>query len=770
MSMDLPPEIMKELLETFALELDEQLQAITNGLLNIEKGLDEQGKQLELDNIFRAAHSIKGASRGVGVEAVGEISHQMESLFSRFKKHSEIPQPEVYDLCLESLDRIRDAFTAFNDATEPGFDVSEISDRLKAAAAGDTITNKPPKRKVVSKKVEASGTAKTKKKMPKADETVMPVTEKDDPVDEAAENKADPLNSGVVRVRVEKLDDISALTEELQTVRLEVNEHLAVLTSMQQRIENLMEIWRPVQGRASVTQSSMPQVVRTVLAENLDTLTELNNIGESLLLQMRDGLNNLGQVSTGLQDNMHALRMVPASTLLQPLTRSVRDIARELGKKINLELKNIDVEMDRSILTELNAPLVHLLRNAIDHGIENVDERMVCGKPEAGNITIRIESEGGHIIIYIEDDGAGIDIDKVFQTALRRKLVKEADRKVMDESAMLDLIFHPGFSTKSIITEVSGRGVGLDVVRTVLEKVKGKVSLHTNKGKGTIFALHLPKILATERGLLLRVDSKVFALPTTSIGAVMHLKQDDIVDVEAGEAVLVQNQPVPLYSLADMLNLQAHEKSNEDNISLIVIGTGLQKAGFQVDEVLDEREIVVKQLMPPLHAIPHINGATYSAASGVIIVLSGHSLVEAALRTKNRRRLNVKADKADATAPAHILVVDDSITTRTLERSVLKNHGYNVSVAVNGKEGWEKLQNEPFDLVVTDVEMPVMNGFELTQKIKQHDSYAGMPVMIVTSLASEADKKRGIDAGADAYIVKSQFESRALLEIIGQLI
>jgi len=748
--MDLPPEIMKELLETFAAELDEQLQTMTTGLLNIEQGLDEKQRQLELNNIFRAAHSIKGAARGVGVAAVAEISHHLESLFGRFREHADVPLPEVYDLCLESLDRIRDAFAAYNDGTESGFDVPTISERLKAAAAGVSLPAE---------------------QQPNTDAADMSEADETESASEPAGKKTNSPGTGVVRVRVEKLDNIAALAEELQTVRLEMHERFTMLTDMRQRIETLMDIWRPLRGGAGSGQSGMPAALKAVLDDNLDTLTELSSIGESLFGQMRDGMNNLELISSGMQDNMQALRMVPAATLLQPLGRSVRDIAHELGKKVRLELKNIDVEMDRSILAELNAPLLHLLRNAVDHGIESADQRVACGKPEEGSIIIRIdESDGGHIVIHVEDDGAGISIDEVFRTALKRKLVTDADRKTMDESAILNLIFYPGYSTKSIITEVSGRGVGLDIVRTGLEKVKGKVSLRTNKGKGTTFTLHLPRVLATERGLLLRVGGKMFALPSTSIQTVMHLQADDVVDVEAGEAVIVQDKPVPLFDLADMLDMRGHEKRSPDSLSVVVISTGLQTAGFLVDDVLDEREIVIKQLMPPLHVVPHIKGATYSAASGVIIVLSSYSLVEAAIKATGRARLNVKADRADAAAPARILVVDDSITTRTLERSVLKNHGYNVSVAVNGKEGWEKVQNEPFDLVVTDIEMPVMNGFELTQLIKQHARFSDIPVMIVTSLGSEADKKRGIDAGADAYIVKSQFESRALLDIISQLI
>jgi len=738
--MDLNPEFLKGLIATFRSELDEGLQVITEGILRLEKqDLDHPGAADTIDKIFRAAHNIKGAAAGVGVTDVATIAHQVESVFSALQKNpGNIPQ-RIFNLCLQAVDRMRAAMDSFVDHTPLSFD---LNDFLRQMESRD------------SEKSESSKVQFTERRDVK---TASPLSRE--------------RESETIRVSLNNLDRVSALMEEMQVNRIAIDDHYAELTQVSNQTRQFAEHWKTMlMSMRSRKRSEDGDVVYKLCAGNMDALSEIDGASQQLQKNMRQRINELSVLSNSLQEEIRLLRLVPAATLLSTFPRLVRDLAQALNKKIDFEVLGDDVKMDRLVLEGLKDPLTHLLRNAIDHGIEEPSVRVNRGKPETGVIRITVSEEGNQILFLVSDDGGGMDGRKIGEMALAKKIISQAELDAMTETEMLELIFRPGFSTKDVVTSVSGRGVGLDVVRENITRLNGQVSVETAEGKMTTFFLRVPLTLASERGLMISAGGQSFAVPVSAVERVLVVHKTDVIDVEASQAIAVDKRTLPLRILADVLGIKKNDRLLPDHLPVVVVKKGWQAVAMVVDEIIGEREIVIKPLQAPLMGVHCVAGGTLAGNGRVIVVLSAGEMIEAALSSGKISRIVRQDDSAKAVVRPHILVVDDSITTRTLEKNVLENRGYQVTVAVNGSEAWNMLQNEKFSLLITDVSMPVMDGFTLTEKVKKSPDLSDLPVIIVTSLGSDAEKQRGVDAGANAYIVKSEFESGALLQIVSQLV
>ena len=572
--------------------------------------------------------------------------------------------------------------------------------------------------------------------------------------------KSTPSKGGEsIRVAVEKLDQIEAIVEELQSAKIEIDDfvdELKKLHSMAQEIDLALFAPTGIPG-SGIDIGRLP-------------FEDVRERTEKIYKNMRARTRNLGVVLSSLMYETRNLRLVPASGLTRPLVRSVRDIARQMNKKVAFNTSGEETEMDRVVLEMLNDPLVHIIRNAIDHGVEEPDIRKAAGKPEAGEINVKFELVGSRIQITVKDDGAGVNIEKVKQKAIEKKVISKAEAADMLKAEILDLVFHPGFSTKDIITDVSGRGVGMDVVRTNLNAVKGSVFVHSEEGVGSTFTLQVPLTLATENGLIIRSGGQIFAIPVGAVDRVVDLTSEELVDVEASQALLLDGDPVPVRYLSGLLEIEQKSSYTPDQLPAVIIASGWRRAALVVDEIIARREMVVRPLREPLNSVRNVSGGTI-LGGGVVIVLNPRDLMTAVSKVGSSIRVGI--DSADGEAGEHkrsVLVVDDSLTTRTLVKNILEASGYDVSVRVNGQEGWEALSERDFDLVVSDVQMPIMDGFELTDKIKTSEDYGEIPVIIVTSLANDEDKQKGLDVGADAYIVKGEFETRILLDVVNQLI
>ncbi|MDP2432433.1 MAG: hybrid sensor histidine kinase/response regulator [Pseudomonadota bacterium] len=729
---DIDPRLMQQLLQTFSAQLEERLQAIVDGLLALEQSATGEARTKLLDAIFRAAHNIKGAARGVGLERAAELAHALEDLFSALKRETVVNQPGLVELCLSAVDGMRRLVEADTTDSPVGQASVELLQRVRAVAAGAA----PP---------PASAAAPTATRRSLAD---------------------------TVRLPVARLDRIADLAEELQASNIRVDDHYQVSRQQHDLAQRLKQLWAQInQTRQNTSQIGHPQSAilqdRHLLIEASDLILEIERLADSMQRGLRATVAQLRPLASGLREDVRDLRMVPAESVLKPFVLTVRELARDLDKRVELVLEGERLEMDRAILDALRDPLIHLLRNAVDHGIEAPTQRRLMGKAETGLITLRLEREGQSVVITVSDDGAGVDSTRVRGRIRELGLASEEEVAALSSRALLDYLFRPGFSTRSVVSEVSGRGVGLDVVQVNLQALGGRITVETELNGGTRFRLCLPLTLASDHGLLVRAAGQVFALPSLYVQRILELAPTRILEVSGSQAVTVDDTPVPLRDLATLLGQRGAVDDYAELISVVVIQRGWQRVALRVDHVLGEREMVVKPLAPPLVAVRHIAGGTLGRDGDILLVLAVGDLLTSALGAGGRV---VSHAHAEARPAPRILVADDSITTRTLEQSILENAGYRVQVVADGEQAWEALHNGSFDLLITDVEMPELDGFELTRRIRGDSLLADLPVVIVTSLGSEEHRRRGLEVRADAYVVKSSFETRELLEVVGQLL
>jgi chemotaxis protein histidine kinase CheA len=481
---------------------------------------------------------------------------------------------------------------------------------------------------------------------------------------------------------------------------------------------------------------------------------------------------HLDPVIDELQAKMKEIKMLPLSTIFEGFPRMVRDIASQQGKEVNLAISGEETELDKKVLEGIKTSLIHILRNCIDHGIEEMDERVALGKQGVGTIKVSAFNEADNVVITIEDDGRGLDIDQIKETALKKQLVSSHDLEEMTEKEILNIIFMNGYSTSPVVTDVSGRGMGLDIVMRDITNLKGQVILDTQKGKETKFTLVLPLTIAVIQALLVKVQNMLFALPMLSITESIKIRLDNISTIEGRMAIQFREQIIPLVRLNEVLELPSvrEEARKERDEMLVLIATYLdRRIGFIVDEIVGEEEVFIKSLGRHLGKVKNVNGAIIMASGDVVIALDiGDLLVNSALSL----RLVTEKGPPPSTKrrEKRILIVEDAFSTRELEKSILETHGYLVDTAVDGLDALDRMTGAQYDLVVSDIEMPRMDGFELCKTMKNKDETKDIPFVMVTAMQKEEDKRRGIEVGAAAYIVKSAFEQMNLLDTIERLV
>jgi len=682
-------------------------------------------------------------------------------------------QPSLIDLCLSSLDAMSSAMTAMEKEESFDFDLQKMIDQL------ENFQEEVP----VENGLSGSGECEPETEEADCQNNKIPIRPDESAMKERNADEAEltepvvrinpPSNidgDRIIRIPLQKLDQISALVEDLIISKIEMEAHLETVKFLYETSQSFSRKW--TKDLTAVKQNRHRTKSTHQDLESFASVTsEINQIRlrtQQLYKQMRESNSRSSLRFLQLQDQVRILHLVPAGTQLKALSRSIREIAQDLGKEIDFEINGSEIELDRPILEGIKDPLMHLLRNAVDHGIENPDDRVRNNKPEAGHIGITIGKTGDRIFITVSDDGRGIDVEEIAKKAVKKRFYTTVEITELSEAELLNLIFRPGFSSKDIITDISGRGVGLDVVLSNIRDLKGNVTVETVLGKGSRFTLDLPLTLSTDHGLIVQLGSTLFAIPISSIERVMEIDKKEIVDLGGNQAIILEKEAIPLRNLAAVLQMEQYDPGEKDKLSLVIVSRGMQRVAFPVTEIISEHEIVIKRMKSPLRSVRNVLGATFMGSGDVIIVLNPNDLVMSAMRLSGS--VLSSTYESDAMEKKHILVVDDSITIRTFEKTTLEACGYQVSVAVDGQMAWEMVQESDFDLIVTDIEMPVMNGFDFTGQIKKHEEFKHIPVVIVTSLGSEAEQKRGIEVGADAYIVKNQFESSVLLDVISQLI
>ena len=491
-------------------------------------------------------------------------------------------------------------------------------------------------------------------------------------------------------------------------------------------------------------------------------LTERLDVDAATVAEFRD----LSRVLNDLQERTMRARMVPVSTITDQLHRAVRDVARSVGKTVEWEVRGGDTELDRGVLQQLADPLLHLVRNAVDHGIETPAERLAAGKPEQAVVRLHAMQLGSEVIITVTDDGHGIDVARVREEAHQRGV----DVSGIDDDEALHLIFRSGLSTARFVSDVSGRGVGLDIVRANVEAVRGRIEVRSEAGAGSEFRIVVPITLAVLPCLLLACGGHRYAIPMHSVLVSQAFDHDREAHAEGRAMVWVGDDAVPVAQLRDVLGLGAEQRSDGP---LVVIAGATRRYAFQVDALIGQRDVVVKGLGRLLPRLDVLAGASVEPDGSILLVLDAAGLIDRArLARTGSQRIGLALEQELSPQARHgsVLVVDDALTVRELQRSILERAGFRVRVASDGVEALALLAEEPSDLVLTDVEMPRMNGFALTEAIRSQPALANMPVLVLTSLSNDEDRQRGLEAGADGYIVKAAFDEAALLSAVDRLL
>jgi two-component system chemotaxis sensor kinase CheA len=743
-------EFLKKLLATFRVEADEHLKAMSSGLIELEKASAGEQRPAIVERIFREAHSLKGAARAVNLGEVESVCQSLESVFAALKGETLATSPPLFDLLHQAVDALGGLLAA---------------DSVAPAAAQPAISS------LVQRLDKAA-----KARAPQAREAARP------PPDAMP---APAFASETVRVATLKLDAVMHQVEELLYPRLAAAERVkelgnaAALLTVRRKERLRIEPTLRIAGRAleggkangAVPTQEFAALVEYLDAENLFLKTLEKRVVELTHAAERDQ-RALAGMADGLLHDVKAMHMLPFTSLIEIFPRHARELARAQGKEVELVIRGGEIEIDRRILEEMKDPLMHLLRNCIDHGIEKPAVRAEKGKPPQGTITLTVsQTESSKVEVLVTDDGAGIDAAAVKAAARKLGLLSVEGAEKLGEPEAPALVFRSGVSTSPIITDVSGRGLGLAIVREKVERLSGTIALESRPGAGTSFRIALPLTLATFRGVLVRAGGQIFMVPAISIERAARVAEADIRTVENRETIPLDGQAVALVRLSDVLEMSRKASANDSvaHAQALVLGAGPARIAFRVEQVLGEQEVLVKPLGPQLARVRNVAGACVLGTGRVVPVLNVFDLMKSAVNSSATPRA-AATEPPEQAEQRSVLVVEDSITARALLRNILESAGYRVATAVDGADAYVTLKTGAFDLVVSDVEMPRMDGFDLTAKIRADKRLAELPVVLVTALESREHRERGIEAGANAYIVKSSFDQSNLLEIVRRLV
>ncbi len=776
----------------FKEESTERINILNNDLLRLEK--DHHDTE-SFDEILREVHGLKGAARMVGLTKIVELTHEFETLFNVVKEGSIVLSREIIDIGFDVFDSIDDIVNSKLSDTDMKTDPDSILGKIESLLKGKSIpTSRKLEKKESSKKVKKtsakksspkksnpSSPVKSKKKSVKPEKATPPPLE-DEPVNEDPISSDEPtsiqsdqktslqqtlakkLKHESIRVNIRKIDDLINIMGEVV-----VNQMLS--DTRKGDIKNIQVLADTINNNSKTLLNEYSELLDSPAAiQLLDSIKNLKILIASLYKEYNENTSKMALITTELQEGILKIRMLPASTLFDTFPRTIRDIGRVQGKEIEFIIRGAETEVDTNMLEELKDPLVHLLRNSIDHGIELPEKRTELGKPKIGTIILETYRKGDSIFISVKDDGKGIDPNELKASALRKGIIFAEEAKEMTDEEAFNLIFEMGFSTRDQVSDISGRGVGMDVVRKVVQNtLKGEIIIHSVPGAGSEFLLKLPLTLTIIWALLVEVSGRILALPVTAVEQIIGFNSSEIVYIKNMEAVIIRDEIIPYVRLSEVLKL---EKTGTESKKLfgMILKLGTDRMVFQIDKVLDELQIVIKTLDEPLKGTKTIAGVTILGTGEIVPVLNVPDLISITKKKPHHRQHIIKKSRKHIEHQINILVAEDSFTTRQLEQSILEGAGFKVDLSVNGLEAWNKLKRGTYDLVITDIEMPEMDGFELTKKIKSTKETSRIPVIIVTTWDKPEFKTKGLEAGADKYILKSSFNQETLLNTIKYLI
>ena len=749
------PDQMRDasLLELFSLEADAQTQVLSAGLLALERN-PTQADQLEA--CMRAAHSLKGAARIVGVDAGVSVSHVMEDCLVSAQESRLYLQPEHIDALLQGTDLLMRIATPGNNVGPADIEAYvALMERLLDPSQAPVKPVAPPPEPVP-----------VVEELPPEPEPAPPVV-----AEPPRQNKR--MTEGgerVLRVTAERLNSLLDLSSKSLVETQRLKPYLASLQRLK-RIQN-----QSVRALDALDGQLKTQNLNLEAQEALADTRRLLSEAQALLAEKTAELDEFGwqagQRAQVLYDTALACRMRPFADVLAGQVRMVRDLGRSLGKQVRLEIEGEKTQVDRDVLEKLEAPLTHLLRNAVDHGIEMPEQRLLAGKPAEGLIRLRASHQAGLLVLELSDDGNGVDLERLRGTIVDRHLSPLETALRLSEEELLTFLFLPGFSLRDKVTEVSGRGVGLDAVQHMVRQLRGAVVLAQTAGQGSRFHLEVPLTLSVVRSLVVEVGEEAYAFPLAHIERMCDLAPDDIVQLEGRQHFWHEGRHVGLVAASQLLQRPAGQ-GQSDTLKVVVIRERDAVYGIAVERFIGERTLVVLPLDDRLGKVQDISAGALLDDGSVVLIVDVEDMlrsVDKLLNTGRLERIARRSQQATEAPRKRVLVVDDSLTVRELQRKLLLNRGYEVAVAVDGMDGWNALRSEDFDLLITDIDMPRMDGIELVTLLRRDSRLQSLPVMVVSYKDREEDRRRGLDAGADYYLAKASFHDDALLDAVVELI
>ncbi|MFR0714348.1 hybrid sensor histidine kinase/response regulator [Enterobacterales bacterium BD_CKDN230030183-1A_HGKHYDSX7] len=753
------PEQMRDasLLELFGLEAEAQTQVLNAGLLALERD-PTQAEQLEA--CMRAAHSLKGAARIVGIDAGVSVAHAMEDCLVAAQEGRLRLRAEHIDALLRGTDILLHIATPGDQQGEgavPGF-LAHLAALLDGTAAlpvppAPSPTPQAPPSEAVT-----------------IDSAALPAVEiEPEPAPRPGKRN---LEGGerVLRVTAERLNGLLDLSSKALVETQRLKPYLATL----QRLKRMHgQGMRALDGlKVQLEGSGQGPEVLEALAQTQRLLAETQQI----LQQQAADLDEFGwqasQRAQALYDTALACRMRPLADVLSGQSRMVRDLGRSLGKQVRLHIEGEKTQVDRDVLEKLDAPLTHLLRNAVDHGIELPEQRTLAGKSQEGVVRLRASHQAGLLVLELFDDGAGIDLERLRRSIVERGLAPLESVSHMSEAELLAFLFLPGFSLRDQVTEVSGRGVGLDAVQHMVRGLRGSIELTQEAGQGCRFQLEVPLTLSVVRSLVATVGGEAYAFPLAHIERTLEVEAGQIVQIEGRQHFWHEGRHIGLVAASQLLNRPAGQ-GDQSRLAVVVIREREQLYGVAVERLIGERVLVVMPLDARLGKVQDISAGALLDDGSVVLIVDVEDLlrsVEKLLSSGRLERVERGGQDGRGQVRKRILVVDDSLTVRELQRKLLSNRGYEVAVAVDGMDGWNALRGDRFDLLITDIDMPRMDGIELVTLVRRDQRLQSLPVMVVSYKDREEDRRRGLDAGADYYLAKASFHDDALLDAVGELI
>ena len=723
----------------FVEEGRDRLKALGAALLRLER---MPGAADAIAEALREAHSIKGSALMLGFTDISQISHQLEELFVAAKTNASLLDGDAFDLIFTGVDRVTSRIEELARGQMDPIEVGHICEQLASLlhSGSDPETRNLNKNEPIAQVGSDPRTVRGS--------------------DPGTRTKAPGRQS--LRVPVEKLDRLAHLAPELVVQSLKAFERHTEL----RRLERVLGQLRDRAREARLTPETSDVDRGAQLAEHADALDVVTRRMREFLVSFSDDRVRLNLITEELRQNVIELTMLPVASVFDTFPRAVRDLARSFGKEIELTIRGRETELDKKIIEQIAEPLTHLIRNAVDHGIETPEVRKRLGKAAAGQMILSTEQQGNRILITLKDDGCGIDLQVLRAVAAKRRLASAAEIDRWSPEQLLDLIFQPGFSTRASATDVSGRGVGMDVVKSVVERLGGGVRVQSEIDKGTTITLNLPLSLALLRVVLLEAGEELFALPTSAVRRILQPRPEDIGQLQQGPVAHVEGETIPLTELSAMLQVPSGPVSRQ---TVIVAEGSDGRFGILVEAVHEEQELVFKELRGPLRNQKTFTGAALLGNGDIVPILDVNALFDLASRAPSPASAPSTSRRA-APRVCRVLVVDDSLVAGELQKNILIAAGYESEIATDGVEALESLQGKDWDLVVADVDMPRMTGFELTERIRADEKFRHIPVIIVTSRDTIDDRRRGFEAGADAYVLKREFDQSHLLDTVRRLV